>query len=82
MKKFMFSAVAMIAFVGSSMASTSEVRKVEVLVVEKTCAEKAMDYLDARDPNNVMTSSQAHEVYTSYYSGCVNATKQVSLSVQ
>jgi len=79
----MFSAIAMIAFVGSSMANTSEVKKAEVLVEEKTCQEKAMDYVEARDPNNLMTNAQLHEIYSAYYTGCVNATKgKVSNSLQ
>jgi hypothetical protein len=43
MKKVIFSAIAMIAFVGTSMANASEIKKSEVFLVVKTCEEKAMD---------------------------------------
>jgi hypothetical protein len=79
MKKVIFSAIAMIAFVGTSMANASEIKKSEVFLVVKTCEEKAMDYLDARDPNNVLTSTQAHEIYTAFLSGCANTNKSVPL---
>jgi hypothetical protein len=78
-KKYIFSLTAMIAFVGTSMANASEIKKSEVFLVVKTCEEKAMDYLDARDPNNLLTSKDAHEIYTAFLSGCAQTDKSVPL---
>lgn len=76
MKKFMFSAIAMIAFVGSSMANTAEVEYNKVLVLEKSCEEKAMDYVDGI---NGLTVMQAYYAYTGYLDAC-NAGKKKSVS--
>lgn len=46
MKKFMFSAIAMIAFVGSSMANTTEVKSAEVAVT-RDCMQEARAAEDA-----------------------------------
>jgi hypothetical protein len=47
MKKFMFSAIAMIAFVGSSMASTVEVKGLEAMKVTRDCMQEAIAAEDA-----------------------------------
>ena len=74
MKKFIFSAVAMIAFVGSSMAADvaekeKEVEKVDYAVV-------AIAALDAADPNNTMTQKQSNAFYQSQYNACIKSTGQ------
>jgi len=47
MKKFMFSAIAMIAFVGSSMANTSEVKSLDATAVTRDCMREARAVEDA-----------------------------------
>ncbi len=43
MKKFMFTAVAMIAFVGSSRANTEEVKSLDAIAVTRDCMQEARD---------------------------------------
>jgi hypothetical protein len=47
MKKFMFSAIAMIAFVGSSMANTVEIKNLELTLPARDCMKEAKDAEDA-----------------------------------
>jgi hypothetical protein len=47
MKKFMFSAVAMIAFVGSSMASTIEIQNLDLTLPARDCYKEGTDARDA-----------------------------------
>jgi uncharacterized protein YcfL len=77
MKKFMFSSIAMIAFVGSSMANTSNVKENAKILLEKSCEEKAMDYIDNISGSDV----EIHQAYVGYLKGCYDATKQKSLSL-
>jgi hypothetical protein len=66
MKKVMFTAIAMIAFVGSSMANTmvlEEEKKTEPV----DCVAVATAVLDAADPNNTMTQKQAFDFYQGQY---------------
>jgi hypothetical protein len=77
MKKVIFSAVAMIAFVGSSMANTSEIKleKIELEEIATDCRKYAaaavkVETLAAEQP---MTQSEFAAAYTSYYNFCVDA---------
>jgi hypothetical protein len=77
MKKVIFSAIAMIAFVGSSVANTVEVEKEKIAVEEiatdcKKYASAAVkiETLAAEQP---MTQSQYAATYSSYYNFCVGA---------
>jgi hypothetical protein len=63
----------MIAFVGSSMANTSEIKVVEV-VKEETCESRAMTFMDYMDPNNVMDPVEAHDYYRGYLEACYRNT--------
>ncbi len=72
MKKFMFSAVAMIAFVGSSRANTAEIEVVEKKekVVMSLCSDiYHATYISAE--NNGASQSQASAVAWAAYSTCV-----------
>jgi hypothetical protein len=75
MKKFMFSAIAMIAFVGSSMANTSEVKNEQIIQEEKTCLEKAMDYANQISGTDV----EIHNAFVGYLRGCKDATKKTAV---
>jgi hypothetical protein len=80
MKKFMFSAVAMIAFVGTSMASTVEVEfsdKKETATVSVCGDIYHATYIAALQ--NGATNSQAGRVAWAAYSTCVNKTISPSL---
>lgn len=76
MKKVIFSAIAMVAFVGTSMANTSENLNLKLLVAEKTCEEKAMDYADAMSGSDV----EVYWPYTAYLDAC-NASKKPKTNV-
>ena len=76
MKNFIFSAVAMIAFVGSSRAGSVEIKDQIVVQVVKSCEEKAMDYVDGM---NGLSSMEAYYPYTGYLNAC-NAAKKKSIS--
>ena len=77
MKKFMFSAIAMIAFVGSSMANNSAIEE-EKEAGKVNCATVAMAALDAADPKHTMTSHEAGLFYQGQYDACIKSTKSVS----
>ena len=78
MKKFMFSAIAMIAFVGSSMASTSEVKENAKILLEKSCEENAMDYTETVSG----TDMEIYQAYVGYFKACNDAKKTMSHSSQ
>ena len=72
MKKFMFSAIAMIAFVGSGWANTSEievVQKKEKAVMSLCSDIYHATYISAE--NNGASQSQASAVAWAAYSTCV-----------
>ena len=80
MKKFMFSAIAMIAFVGSSMANTSEIKELSLevesnLVVLANCSQYAMaaTLIETSASQTPMTQQQFNAAYTSNYNFCVNS---------
>jgi hypothetical protein len=76
MKKFMFSAIAMIAFVGSSMAAdiADEEEKKNGETVD--CVAVATAALDAADPNNNWGSARAARFYLGQYGACIKSTGQ------
>ena len=69
MKKVVFSAIAMIAFVGSSMGNTVEVKE-EKIELGESCESKAMDFLNYIDPDNELDAVTAHNYYRSHLEGC------------
>ena len=71
MKKFIFSAITMIAFVGSSMANTSEIKEVQKLLLEKSCEEKAMDYTETVYGSDM----EIYQAYVGYLKACNDAKK-------
>jgi hypothetical protein len=71
MKKVIFSAIAMIAFVGSSMANTCEIKEEQKLLLEKSCEEKAMDYTD----NIHGSDMEIYQAYVGYLRACNDAKK-------
>jgi hypothetical protein len=73
MKKVMFSAVAIIVFVGSSMASDNAVEG-KKKAQEVDCVAVAIAALDAADPNHTMTQAQADRFYQGQYTACINTT--------
>ena len=73
MKKIIFSAIAVVAFVGSSMANTSEVK--EVLIKQKAAFSQCTDvynstYISAKA--NGANDTQAGIVAWAAYSTCVD----------
>ena len=72
----MFSAFAMIAFIGSSRAGSVEIKDQKVVQVVKSCEEKAIDYVDGM---NGLSSMEAYYAYTGYLDAC-NAAKKKSIS--
>jgi hypothetical protein len=81
MKKFMFSAVAMIAFVGSSMAAdiVAEEEKKNSETVD--CVAVAGAALDAADPNNNWSTERAARFYLGQYDACIKSTGQRTQTV-
>jgi hypothetical protein len=77
MKKVIFSAVAMIAFVGSSIANTVAIEE-EKVVAQVDCVNVAIAALDAADPNNTMTQSQSDAFYQGQYNACIKSTNQLT----
>lgn len=80
MKKVIFSVIAMVAFVGSSMANsiaTEEEKEAEKV----DCVSVAIAALDAADPNNTMTIRQANAFYQGQYNACIKSTNQVVHSI-
>ena len=74
MKKLLFSAIALVAFSGVSMANTIE----EERTID--CVQVAIAALDAADPNNTMTNVQAHNFYQAQYNACEKSKKSLSAS--
>ena len=71
-KKFIFSAIAVVAFVGSSMANSYELRELKnVLIEDLTCEERAMIFMDYMDPNGTMNDVEAYNYYRGYLESCV-----------
>ena len=69
MKKLVFTAIAVIAFSGVSMAETREAKK-EVLP-PTDCQTKAMDYIDnVYDKDGTHTAMQNYDAYHAYLAGC------------
>jgi hypothetical protein len=66
MKKVIFSAIAMIAFVGSSLANTAEIQDQKLIVLVKSCEEQAMDYTDGISG----TDMEVYHAYTAYLAAC------------
>jgi len=79
MKKVIFSAIAMIAFVGSSMAADIAEKEKEADKVD--CVKVAIAALDAADPNNTMTPKQSNAFYQGQYNACIKTTGQSIHSV-
>ena len=81
MKKLFFTAIALVAFSGVSMASNIEITDENPPV---DCVAVAIAALDAADPNNQMTSLQAHNFYQGQYDACIKSTttKPVVKSIQ
>ncbi|WP_026978917.1 hypothetical protein [Flavobacterium tegetincola] len=72
MKKFIFSAVAMMAFVGSSMANTSDIKK--ILTDDPKffeCFDKAIAYADQNDPEGLWSDAVANAVHQQFMSDCL-----------
>jgi hypothetical protein len=80
MKKFMFSAVAMIAFVGSSMASTieGELELADPPTIAG-CIAKAMAHLDAISAYSTMTDRQILAEFNKKFDECYG-TKSTSFN--
>ena len=77
MKKFMFTVIAMIAFVGSSMANTIEIEELKSST-PIDCMAVAAAALDVADANNTMTPIQAGLFYQGQYDACIKSTKSLS----
>ena len=83
MKKIIFSAIAMIAFVGSSMANNAAVReeKIKLEDIATDCKKYAaaavkVETIAAEQP---MTQSEFAAAYTSYYNFCEDANNSGSV---
>lgn len=76
MKKFMFSAVALVAFSVSGMASTGEENlmlkdlSLTTVVVKKNCDKLANDVMDAYEANGY-TVEEAYEYGLTAYTDCL-----------
>jgi hypothetical protein len=71
MKKFIFTAIAMVAFSGISMAGTLE-EKTD-LTPPKSCEDKAIDYINATWPGQNYNSDQQAQManeYNAFLAGC------------
>jgi hypothetical protein len=72
MKKVFFSAIAMIAFVGSSMANNiAENEAVEIVIGELDCMDKATKHMNKVDPGFRYDSTLRWEIYYAYYTACM-----------
>lgn len=85
MKKFMFTAIAMIAFAGSSMANTIEVEetteKLNIEIIDETffrnpkndfCAIVADDVVSDIDPYGQLSYVDMHNLFQMAFSICYN----------
>jgi len=83
MKKVMFTAIAMIAFVGSSMGRNTIVNE-EILLDDpakiEVCVAQAMAYLDENCLYDTMTDKQLLAVFNREFDKCYG-TKTISQSV-
>lgn len=78
MKKLIFSAIAMVAFMGSSMANESQKNcskkksniKREKILKKVNCHQVAMAYLDAVDPDYSLSQAQVDLAYQIAYGTC------------
>jgi hypothetical protein len=73
MKKFMFSAIAMIAFVGSGMANTVEIQNLESSLPPRDCYKEGTD---ARDAAYAATGNMntANDIGLGAMADCLEAT--------
>jgi hypothetical protein len=79
MKKLFFTAIALVAFSGISMASTVEVKvEKDMPVLNVDCVKVAIAALDAADPNNEMTQAQADKFFQGQLNACYKSTKQLT----
>ncbi len=75
MKKLFFTAIALLAFSGISMASTVEVKESAVT----DCYSRAGDYIDnVYDPCGTHTAEENNAVYQAFLAGCLKPGKVVS----
>jgi hypothetical protein len=82
MKKFMFSAIAMIAFVGSSMASDIAADEVEVIENgELECMDKATNHMNQVDPGFRYDTTLRWEIYYAYYTACMECPTNAITSI-
>ena len=79
MKKLFFTAIALVAFSGISMASVVEVKvEKDVPVLKVDCVKVAIAAMDAADPNNVFTHEQAYEFFQGQLHACYKSPKQLT----
>ena len=71
----------MVAFVGSSMANTAEVKVIKMELEGQTCIERAITFMDYLDPNNEMDPVEAYDYYRGFIDAC-NATSTTPKSKQ
>jgi hypothetical protein len=82
MKKFMFSAIAMIAFVGSSMAAAvnSDIAFFNKEVAQDECVNKAYAYMEIRDPEGKLDAVTYHNIYQAFLQGCFEGSGRTTVS--
>jgi hypothetical protein len=73
MKKFMFSAIAMIAFAGSGMASTIEIQNLDLTLPARDCHKEGTD---ARDAAFAQTGNMntANDIGLGVLADCIEST--------
>jgi len=76
----MFSAIAVVAFVGSGMAGNTVV-EVEKKAENVDCVKVAMAAYNAADPSGTWSIVKTNHFYQGQYTSCTKTTKQVSQDV-
>lgn len=73
MKNLFLTAIALVAFTGTSMANTIEDKKIDEKcnnVTTDSCIDWAIVQMENADPNNEATSEELHDCYHAYYDLC------------
>jgi hypothetical protein len=70
MKKLLFTALAVVAFSGVSVAGTKEIKVVEQKVLFTDCVAVAIVATETADPESEWTAAQTNAFYQGIYDAC------------
>lgn len=79
-KKLVFTALAVVAFSGAAMANTGEVKVINSLAFDNDCSVETIKKMDALDPNNELSPTEAGTIYQILYDNCIGKSMTKSLT--